>query len=72
MMTNLPSVCAFFFALSLFSFQKTRRPIRISVGIAAGIVAVLILLCIVNSWDSGNGESENAELIDYENEKNTT
>jgi hypothetical protein len=72
MMTNLFSVCAFFAALLLFSCQNMRRSIRVSVGLAAGIVAVLIFWCIVNSWDSGDGHSENDDLIDYKNGQNTT
>jgi hypothetical protein len=40
--------------------------IRIFVGTAAGIVAVLISWCIINSWDSGDGDSEDDELIDDE------
>ena len=68
MMTNLFSVCAFFVALLLFSFQKMKKAICISVGIAGGVVTVLIFWCIINSWDSGNEDSENDELIDDEYE----
>jgi heme O synthase-like polyprenyltransferase len=68
MMTNLFRVCAFFVALLLFSFQKMKRAICISVGTAAGVVTVLICWCIINSWDSGDEDSENDELIDYEYE----
>jgi hypothetical protein len=68
MVTILFSVCAFFVALLLFSFQKMRKAICISVGIAAGVVTVLICWCIINSWDSGDEDSENDELIDDESQ----
>jgi len=63
-MTKFLSVCTFFAALLFFSFQETTALIRISVGIAAGIVSALIFWCIVNSWDSGDGDSRDDELID--------
>jgi hypothetical protein len=63
-MTNFLSVCTFFAALLFFSFEDTTTSICISVGIAASIVSALIFWCIVNSWDSGDGYSRDAELID--------
>ena len=63
-MTNLPSVCVFFIALLLFSFEKTTAHIRAWVGAASGIVTILIIWCIINSWDSDSCDSERDELID--------
>jgi hypothetical protein len=37
--------------------------IRISVGTAAGIVAALTVWCIINSWDSGDDDSEDELLL---------
>ena len=80
-MTKFLSVCAFFVAMSCFSLQTTTRSIRISVGIAASIVGVLIIWCIINLWDFGVGDSKDHELIidedeldneGYEHERNTT
>jgi di/tricarboxylate transporter len=79
-MTKFPSVCTFFVALLFFSFQGTTTSIRVSVGVTAGIVSVLIFWCIVNSWDSGERDSEDYELIDelddeehlHVHEQNTT
>ncbi|KAH8995331.1 hypothetical protein EDB92DRAFT_196297 [Lactarius akahatsu] len=50
------SVGGFFVALLIFSFQDTTREIWISVGTAAGIVAILIVWCIKNTWDPVEGE----------------
>ena len=62
-MTYLFSICAFFVALLLFSFQNEMTRIRIPVGVASGIVVVLIIWCIVHCWDSSLGDSEREELI---------
>lgn len=43
--------------------------IRIFVGIAAAIVSGLILWCIVNSWDSGDGHSRDDEIIDEDEDE---
>ena len=73
MMTDLIfSVLAFFVAILLFSFQRMTTSIRISVGAAAGIVTALTTWCIINSWDSGHGDSEDNELIDDDDYQNTT
>jgi len=58
------SVCMFFVALLIFCFQNETKSIRISVGVASGIVVVLIIWCIVNCWDSSLGDSERDELRD--------
>jgi hypothetical protein len=62
--TNLPSVCVFFVALLLFSFEKATAHIQACVGAASGIVTILITWCIINSWESGSGDSERDEVID--------
>jgi len=62
-MTKFLSVSAFFVALLFFSFQGTTTSTRISMGVTAGIVSVLILWCIIDLWDSGDGDSGD-ELID--------
>ena len=58
------SVCVFFVALLLFCFQNETKSIWISVGVASGIVVVLIIWCIVNCWDSSIRDSERDELRD--------
>ena len=63
-MTNLFSVCVFFVALLLFSFQDMKTDIRVSLGAASGIVTILITWCIINSWDSSISDSESDKLID--------
>jgi hypothetical protein len=63
-MTDLHSVCVFFVALLLFAFQNATTAIRASVGVASGIVTILITWCIVNSWDSSISDSERDELRD--------
>lgn len=62
--TNLFSVCAFFVALLLFSFQNAKTDIRVSLGVASGIVTILITWCIINSWDSSISDSESDKLVD--------
>jgi hypothetical protein len=52
------SAWGFFVALLIFSFQNMSRTIWISVGTAAGIVAFLIVWCIINTWDSEEREDE--------------
>jgi hypothetical protein len=47
----LNSAWGFFIALLMFSFQNMSRKIWIPVGIAAGIVTVLVVWCISNTWD---------------------
>ena len=58
----LNSAWGFFVALLIFSFQNTSRRIWITVGIAAGIVTILILWCIYNTWDR---EEEKEEPVDW-------
>jgi len=58
------SVCVFFVALLLFSFQNATTHIRVWVGAASGIVTILIIWCIINSWDSDSGDSERDGVID--------
>jgi predicted tellurium resistance membrane protein TerC len=62
--TNLFSVCMFFLALLLFSFQNATTHIRAWVGTASGIVTILVACCIINSWESDSGDSERDEVID--------
>jgi hypothetical protein len=57
------SVLLFFAALLLFSFQRMTKAIRIVMGAAAGFIAVLVIWCIINSWDSGDEDDE--ELVDF-------
>jgi len=52
------SAWGFFVALLIFSFQNTSRRIWVPMGIAAGIVTVLIVWCITNTWDSDEREDE--------------
>ncbi|KAI0293040.1 hypothetical protein BC826DRAFT_1175831 [Russula brevipes] len=53
------SVSAFFIALLLITFSKTREEIRIPVGVTVGLVGILVIWCIVNLWDQrGDSESE--------------
>jgi hypothetical protein len=61
-MTDFLRVCGFFIALLLFSFQNTTTEIRVFVGAASGSVTIFIIWCIVNSWDSGFGDSEKDEF----------
>jgi hypothetical protein len=61
-MTNLLSVFLFFVALLLFNIHNTMTEIRVSMGVASGIVVFLVICCIVNSWDSGTDDSERGEL----------
>jgi hypothetical protein len=63
-MTDFPSVFLFFVALLLFTTHNTTTEIRVSVGVASGIVVFLIICCVVNSWDSGIDDSERDELKD--------
>ena len=64
----------FFIALLLFSFWKTTARIQASVGVASGIVAILIIWCIINSWESDKGDSEKDGIVDIlsEDESQTT
>jgi L-lactate permease len=68
-MTNFLSVCVFFVALLLFSFKKETKGIRIAVGVASGMVVILIVFCIVNCWDSSIRNSEKDELKDIISEE---
>ena len=58
------SAWGFFVALLIFSFQNTSKKIWISVGSAAGIVAILIVWCVSNTWDPGEEEEEPIEWQD--------
>ena len=62
---RLNSAWGFFAALSIFSFQNTSRRIWIPVGTAAGIITILIVWCIGNTWDT---EEREEEPIDWSNE----
>ena len=62
LLIRLNSAWGFFVALLIFSFQNTTRRIQITVGIAAGIVSILILLCIINTWDR---EEEKEKPVDW-------
>ncbi|KAI0263350.1 hypothetical protein BC834DRAFT_309446 [Gloeopeniophorella convolvens] len=61
------SVWMFFVSLLLFSFQNTTMAIRIALSIAAGIVTIFIIWCILNSWDTGEREEE-ALILSNEHE----
>ena len=61
-MTDFLRVCGFFVAVLLFSFQNVTAEIRVFVGAASGLVTVLVIFCIVYSWDSGIDNSEMDEL----------
>jgi len=63
------SVCVFFVALLLFSFQDATTHIRTCVGAASGIVTILIIWCIINCWDSDSGKSEKNGVIDIPSEE---
>jgi len=73
-MTDFLSVCVFFVALLLFSFRNTTPHIRAWVGTASGFVIILIVWCIITSWDSDSGDSEWDEMADVvsEDELHTT
>ena len=58
MLIRLNSAWGFFIALLMFSFQNMPRTIYLSVGTAAAIVTVLIVWCIINTWDSEEREEE--------------
>lgn len=59
----------FFVALLLFSFKDETKRIRIAVGVASGMVVVLIGFCIINCWDSSIRDSEKDELKDIISEE---
>jgi len=61
------SAWGFFVALLIFSFQNTSSRIWIPVGIAAGVVAILIIWCIKNTWDTVEPEDEPIDWL-YEPE----
>ncbi|KAF8261059.1 hypothetical protein EI94DRAFT_1746850, partial [Lactarius quietus] len=52
------SVGGFFVALSIVSFQNMPRKIRIPVGIAAGVVIISLVWCVMNTWDPEEREEE--------------
>ncbi|KAI9443655.1 hypothetical protein BJY52DRAFT_1157174 [Lactarius psammicola] len=56
------SAWGFFVALLIFSFQNTSRRIWIPVGTAAGIVTILMIWCIGNTWDP---EERGEEPVDW-------
>ena len=72
--TKLLSVCVFFIALLLFSFQNATTHIRGSLGATSGFVTILVIWCIINSWDSGSGDSEKDGVMDIisDDESHTT
>ena len=51
MLICLNSAWGFFVALLIFSFQNMSRKTWIPMGIVAGIVTLLIVWCIANTWD---------------------
>ncbi|KAH9021549.1 hypothetical protein EDB85DRAFT_1999981 [Lactarius pseudohatsudake] len=59
------SAWGFFVALLIFSFQDTSMRIWIPVGTAAGIIAILIVWCIGNTWDP---EEREDKPVDWSNE----
>ncbi|KAI0293526.1 hypothetical protein BC826DRAFT_1185996 [Russula brevipes] len=52
------SVGTFFISLLLITFSKTREGIRVPLGVTVGLVGLLIIWCIVNLWNKGDGDSE--------------
>ncbi len=55
---TLNSVWGFLIALLLINFLHTTRENWISVGTAAGIITILRVWCIMNTWDLGDREEE--------------
>ncbi|KAH9005403.1 hypothetical protein EDB86DRAFT_2825063 [Lactarius hatsudake] len=58
------SAWGFFVALLIFSFQDTSMRIWIPVGIAAGIITILIVWCIGNTWDPEEREDKPVDWSD--------
>ena len=58
MLICLNSAWGFFVALLIFSFQNMSRKTWIPMGIVAGIVTLLIVWCIANTWDPEEWEEE--------------
>ncbi|KAI9459417.1 hypothetical protein BJY52DRAFT_1265560 [Lactarius psammicola] len=52
------SAWGFFIALLIFSFQNTSMRIWIPVGTAAGVITILIIWCVGNTWDPEEQEEE--------------
>ncbi|KAH9020473.1 hypothetical protein EDB85DRAFT_522627 [Lactarius pseudohatsudake] len=61
------SAWGFFVALLIFSFQDTSMRIWIPVGTAAGVIAILIIWVIGNTWDPKEQEEEYIDML-YEPE----
>jgi len=59
------SVGTFFISLLLITFSKTRVEIRVPLGVTVGLVGLLIIWCIVNLWNAGDGNSS-SEYDDIE------
>ncbi|KAI9446143.1 hypothetical protein H4582DRAFT_533518 [Lactarius indigo] len=55
------SAWGFFVALLIFSFQDTSMRIWIPVGTAAGVITILIIWVIGNTWDPKEEEGEEEE-----------
>jgi len=62
------SAWGFFVALLIFSFQNTSKKIWITVGTAAGIVTILIVCCVKNTWEP---EEQEEEPMEWQVEKGT-
>ncbi|KAH9046321.1 hypothetical protein EDB83DRAFT_2553734 [Lactarius deliciosus] len=58
------SAWGFFVALLIFSFQDTSMRIWIPVGTAAGIITILIVWCIGNTWDPEEREDKAVDWSD--------
>ncbi|KAH9066339.1 hypothetical protein EDB87DRAFT_709511 [Lactarius vividus] len=61
------SAWGFFVALLIFSFQDTSMRIWIPVGTAAGVIAILIIWVIGNTWDPTEQGEEHIDML-YEPE----
>jgi len=61
------SVCMFFIALLLITCSKTRKEIRVPVGVAVGLVCFVIFCCIARLWKQSDGDREG--FIDVLNPK---
>ncbi|KAH9162668.1 hypothetical protein EDB89DRAFT_2024785 [Lactarius sanguifluus] len=61
------SAWGFFVALLIFSFQDTSMRIWIHVGTAAGVITILIIWVIRNTWDPKEQEEEHIDIL-YEPE----
>jgi len=58
------SVCMFFIALLLITCSKTRKEIRVPVGVAVGLVCLIIFLCIARLWKQSLSVGDSGDIID--------